>query len=138
MNEIRDLAEFTAESLAPTLPEVCQVNPNVYGAELAYWLGTALAKRGIVTSYPQAEDWGWTLTFTSADGAEFALHCGNVDGSRDRWFLQLRRFGRKLFGRGKPSYNEALPLIGSLEGLLRGSPEVSSLEWLYAGDDAAG
>lgn len=44
-----EFAQFRSGRFRPALPEVpevCQVNPRVYGAELAYWLGAALAARG--------------------------------------------------------------------------------------------
>lgn len=129
MDDLLDLATFRAERFAPRLPEESQVNPEVYGAELSWWLATELAGIGVVTTYPAAEDWGWYLDFTTADGARFSVHCGNVDGARDRWFLQLRRFGRKRFGRDKPAYEEAHALVAGIEQLLRAAPEVLDLEW---------
>ena len=132
MDSLVDIAEFTAASLAPRLPESCQVNPEVYGAELAYWLSAELAHRGIVTSYPEREDWGWYLDFASPAGSSFAVHCGNVGGAKDRWFLQLRRFGRKRFGRDKPPFREAETLVETLRALLEESPEIRYLDWRYA------
>lgn len=38
MSSLRDIAQFKSELFAPVLPEQCQFNPQVYGAELAYWL----------------------------------------------------------------------------------------------------
>lgn len=132
MDSLVDIAEFTAASLAPHLPDSCQVNPEVYGAELAFWLSAELAKQGVVTSYPEREDWGWYLDFESPAGSAFALHCGNVDGAPDRWFLQLRRFGRKRFGRDKPPFSEAATLIAAIRAVLEESADVSALEWCYA------
>ena len=59
MDTIRDIVEFKSSRFVPVLPEDCQVNPGVYGAELAFWLSQALAKAGVATSYPNNEDWGW-------------------------------------------------------------------------------
>lgn len=50
--------EFTSATFLPVLPEDCQVNPGAYGFELAWWLAQALARSGVVTSYPVGEDWG--------------------------------------------------------------------------------
>ena len=36
MTTLIDIAEFHSARLAPVLPEESQVNPQVYGAELAY------------------------------------------------------------------------------------------------------
>ena len=40
---------FDSDLFAPFLPDDAQVNPRVYGAELAFWLFRQLAARGIVT-----------------------------------------------------------------------------------------
>ena len=80
MPELVDIAEFNSEKFRPVLPDEAQVNPGVFGAELAWWLCTELAVRGVVTSYPEYEDWGWYLNHSTQSGAEFAIHCGNVSG----------------------------------------------------------
>jgi hypothetical protein len=104
MNALRDIARFKSARFSPVLPEDCQLNPQVYGAELAYWLCTELARRGVATSYPNSEDWGWFIEYLPQSGSEFAVHCGNVDGAQDQWLLSLRRHARKVFGRDKPPY----------------------------------
>jgi hypothetical protein len=118
------------------LPEECQVNPEVYGAELAYWLCTELARRGIATSYPTAEDWGWFIEFLPASGSEFAVHCGNVEGKRDEWLISLRRHARKMFGRDKPPFEEAAALVEGIRGLLASTPDITEMKWLYEGEHA--
>jgi hypothetical protein len=131
MSSIRDLAQFTSDSLSPILPEECQVNPQVYGAELAFWLCTELAKHGIVTSYPSEEDWGWFIEYSLPNGSEFAIHCSNVDGKKNLWMLSLRRYAKKMFGRNKPSFEEADDLIKGIRLLLEKSSQVSDLKWMY-------
>jgi hypothetical protein len=136
MGALRDIAEFRSSRFAPVLPEDSQVNPEVYGAELAFWLSSELAKRGVVTSYPNSEDWGWYIEYYTAGGSEFAVHCGNVGGAKDHWLLSLRRYGRKMFGRDKPPYEEAAPLIAGIRGLLSGDG-FSDVKWLHESQDAA-
>jgi hypothetical protein len=131
MSQLRDIAQFRSKLFAPILPEDSQVNPNVYGAELAYWLCTELAKNGIVTSYPVSEDWGWFVEFLPESGAEFAVNCGNIEGARDKWLLTLRRHARKMFGRDRPPYEEAAKLVSGIRALLSATPGVDEVEWLY-------
>ena len=114
-----DIVEFRTSAFRPFLPDDSQVNPGVYGAELAFWLARELASRSVLTSYPQAEDWGWFLEYRTPDGAEFALHCGNVYGEPDKWRLSLRRFARKLFSRDRASFDRAHPLIAAIRHALR-------------------
>jgi hypothetical protein len=117
-DDVVDLVELRTNRFAPFLPDDCQVNPGVYGAELAYWLAQQLALRGVVTSYPANEDWGWYPDYATDDGAEFAIHCGNVDGRDDQWLLSLRRYPRKMFGRDKPSFDKASTLLDAIRALL--------------------
>ena len=125
--DLRDLVEFRTDRFTPFLPEDSQVNPGVYGAELAYWLAQRLASRGVVTSYPEYEDWGWYLNYATTEGAEFAIHCANVEGTRNQWLLTLRRHSRKLFGRGKPSFEMASVLVSAIhEVLIEGEIEIQA------------
>jgi hypothetical protein len=107
------------------------MNPQVYGAELAFWLCSELARQGVATSYPYGEDWGWHIEYVSEDGAEFAVHCLNVDGAKDYWWLSLRRYGRNMFGGNKPPYDEAEPLISSVRKVLQSEASISEFSWLF-------
>jgi hypothetical protein len=132
MEPLKDIVEFRSDRFTPVLPEDSQVNPGVYGAELAYWLCFELAKLGVVTSYPDYEDWGWYLEYVTDTRSEFAIHCGNVGGAQDHWLLSLRRHGRKMFGRDRPSYSEAAPVIDALRSLIREDSSAAAINWLYA------
>ena len=90
MSDLVDIAEFSSADFAPALPEECQVNPEVYGAELAFWLCQALARSGVATSYPESDDWCWSIGYQTESGSEFEVHCCNVEGSDSRWLLTLR------------------------------------------------
>jgi hypothetical protein len=67
--------EFSSSKFLPTLPEACQATPGTYGFELALWLAQGLCRQGIVTGYPNSEDWGWCLEYDSADGINFLIGC---------------------------------------------------------------
>ena len=70
--------EFSSSKFVPLLPEDCQGNPGVYGFELAWWLAQALAARGVVTSYPLGEDWGWLIEYTNSEETEFTIGCSSM------------------------------------------------------------
>ena len=131
METVRDIVRFRSTLFEPALPEGCQVNPCVYGAELAFWLCTELARRGVATGYPNAEDWGWFIEYLPESGSEFAVHCGNVDGERNFWLLSLRRHARKMFGRDKPPYEEASTLVAGIRAAVTEAANASNVEWLY-------
>lgn len=97
------IAVFASPRFRPYLPDECQVNPNVLGFELAEWLSRALAARGVVTSYPSFEDWGWYLEYSppNADG-EYLICCsGGADhGDTYEWRVFIdrpRRWFRRQF-----------------------------------------
>lgn len=133
MDAALDIATFRSDRFIPFLPEDSQVNPEVYGAELAYWLSAELARRGVFTSYPQPEDWGWYIEFTTSTGSEFAILCGNVTGTRDRWALALRRHARRMFGRDKPAFSEAGQLVAAIRGALESVVPPSDIQWHFPG-----
>lgn len=112
---------------APVLPEDCQVNPGVYGAELAFWLCTELAKEGLFLSYPNFEDWGWFLDYTAANGDEFRLICGNVNGSTRNWSCRLEGYPIGLFRRSKFDVESAAPLVEAILRILRSTREIEDI-----------
>lgn len=128
MHDLLDIAEFTCHAVAPFLPEDSQVNPEVYGAELAFWLSRSLAAEGVVTTYPESEDWGWFLEYFTESGAEFQIRCGNVGGSKERWVIRIGRHARKLFGRDKPPWEEVSALVDGIVRVLQNDESVSQLE----------
>jgi hypothetical protein len=135
MDDLEDIAAFRSPAFKPFLPNDSQVNPGVYGAELAYWLASRLAATGVVTSYPESEDWGWYIEYLPPSGSEFAVHCTNDDEEGTRWTLRLRRHPRKIFGRDKPPYREADALTAALRRVLESEPSISEMKWLYAVQD---
>ena len=123
-----DSVTFRSSRFKPVLPEESQVNPGRYGAELAFWLCSELAQDGIVTSYPNYEDWGWFLEYVTSDGEEFWLCCGNTDGKDDEWQCFLKPLARGLF-RSKADIEHAKPLLDGLKRVLERSEGISDIEW---------
>lgn len=72
--------EFTSGKFLPYLPEDCQSNPGAYGFELAEWLSRALMGRGVPTSYPLGEDWGWFIEYLDGE-TEITIGCSSEAGA---------------------------------------------------------
>ena len=81
--------DFKSDLFTPFLPDESQVNPCVFGAELAYWLSQKLATIGVITSYPEYEDWGWFIEFIVEDN-EYILCCSNTDENGKEWGTTVR------------------------------------------------
>jgi hypothetical protein len=99
--------EFSSAEFLPYLPEDSQGNPGVYGFELAHWLSRALAERGVVTSYPLGEDWGWLIEYIDGD-LEVTIGCASIadegegySGKPISWsiFVRPHQSLKKIFGR---------------------------------------
>jgi hypothetical protein len=123
--------DFESKMFSPFLPDEAQVNPNVYGAELAFWLSRQLAQRGMPTSYPEYEDWGWFIKYSTEDGHDYWLCCANRDGAQDKWRCHLEPKARSLFGRNKASVEGARPLIHALRNVLAEEPGISNVKWSH-------
>lgn len=119
---------FKSDRFRPFLPEDAQVNPECYGAELAWWLCRQLADRKIFTSYPNYEDWGWFLEYIVGEN-EYWLCCGNDEGAANRWRVFLRPMSKGLFARKKAPLDEAAPLLRGLQEVLAAHAEISEIEW---------
>lgn len=121
--------EFDSPLFRPFLPEDSQVNPQIYGAELAFWLAGRLAARGVITSYPEYEDWGWFLEYITAAGDEFWLCCGNREGEAEKWLCYLNPKARGFFGRRKPGPENARPLLEALRQVLEAEAGITNVRW---------
>ncbi len=122
---------FKSALFRPFLPESAQVNPNCYGAELAWWLAGQFALRGFVTSYPNNEDWGWFIEYV-VDECEYWLCCSNLMGEPDRWQVYLDCKPRSLFGRNKAPVECAADLIKALAELLIQTEGIEEISWHHA------
>jgi hypothetical protein len=120
--------DFKSELFTPFLPEDSQVNPHVYGAELAYWLSQNLANKKIITTYPNNEDWGWFLEYFIDDN-EYMLCCSNSDEEGKEWRCFLRAQPKSLFGRNKAPIEKAAALLNALKILLEETPGIDNIRW---------
>lgn len=119
---------FKSHLFEPFLSEEGQVNPHVYGAELAWWLSRELASEGIETTYPNSEDWGWFIEFLIDDN-EYWLCCGNVDDSKSNWRVYLDCKPKSMFNRNKAPVEKAMPLLLALKTVLSRNVEISNIVW---------
>ncbi|WP_308364474.1 MULTISPECIES: hypothetical protein [unclassified Microbulbifer] len=120
--------DFKSDLFQPFLSEDAQVNPQCYGAELAWWLSQELAKRGVESSYPNSEDWGWFVEYI-VDDNEYWLCCGNLDGEKNHWRVYLDPKAKSMFGRNKAPVEIAAPLLEALSRVLSESPEINEIQW---------
>jgi hypothetical protein len=111
--------EFTSDRFRPYLPEDAQVNPGVYGFELATWLSRALAEKGVVTSYPNYEDWGWFIEYISSADEELMIACasqseaGEGEGGKPlNWHVFIRQRKKPNKKKASPDMIEATKLVG--------------------------
>ena len=109
--------EFASDKFLPYLPEDSQANPGVYGFELAHWLSFGLMKRGIPTSYPLGEDWGWFIEYLK-DDLELMICCSSqaghgegYKGAHIRWSIFIHSPGG-LFKKSKgPEHEKAVAML---------------------------
>ncbi len=123
--------DFESKLFSPFLSEDCQVNPHVYGAELAWWLSRELASEGVETTYPYNEDWGWFIEFFIDDN-EYWLCCGNADDSNHKWRVYLDCKAKSMFGRNKAPIARAMPLLEALKMILERCEDITNIVWSNA------
>ena len=117
MSSLETSVDFRSDLFKPFLPEESQVNPNVYGAELTYWLSQKLAEKSVITTYPEYEDWGWFIEYF-VDDNEYRLCCSNSDEAGGKWYCYLRPMAKSLFGRNKAPLELAAPLLTAIKEIL--------------------
>jgi hypothetical protein len=111
--------EFSSDRFRPYLPEDSQVNPGVYGFELATWLSQTLAKNGVVTSYPISEDWGWFIEYISDADEELMIACasqseaGEGEGGKPLdWHIFIRQRRKPNKKKTAPGAPDSTKLVG--------------------------
>lgn len=119
---------FTSSLFTPFLSDDAQVNPECYGAELAWWLSKELSSQGVETSYPEREDWGWYLEYF-VDEDEYMIGCGSVTGTPNNWHIFVESQAKGLFGKNKAPIQNAEPLLLVLQSLLSETEGISNIEW---------
>jgi hypothetical protein len=124
--------EFDSALFKPFLPDDRQVNPGRFGAELSFWLSRKLAERGLPTSYPNYEDWGWFIEFSNERGEEYWLCCSNMDGADDKWRCFLDPKARGAFGRHRASVEGAQPLLRMVRVVLEAETAIQNVVWSAA------
>lgn len=120
--------DFKSSLFKPFLPEDSQVNPQVYGAELSYWLCKELAKKNVITTYPNNEDWGWFIEYFIDDN-EYWLCCSNSDEAGDEWRCFLRPLSKNFFGTKKAPISSAQLLLKALREILEETEGISDISW---------
>jgi hypothetical protein len=128
-SKMKTCVNFKSDLFKPFLPEASQVNPGRYGAELAYWLTRKLSEKGVCTSYPEHEDWGWFIEFVTEEEDEYWLCCGNVDGTYKEWQIFIDPKPKGLFGRKKANVENARPLMSAVKTVLEECDQISEIEW---------
>lgn len=121
--------EFESQMFSAFLPDDAQVNPGVYGAKLAFWLSQQLAQRGMLSSYPQYEDWGWFIEYSTEDQCEYWLCCANRNGAQDKWRCYLERKAKSFLGRNKAPVEGAQSLMRALRVVLMEERGISNTIW---------
>jgi hypothetical protein len=126
---MRTHVRFRSQLFRPLKPEDEQVNPGVYGEELAKWVRENIGSHGVPAQDHFGEDWGWMVVF----GRESPvwIGCGNVEDESDQWlcFCDVHRgFLDRLLGR--PPATEALRrTVNALASLLASEPRITDVEW---------
>lgn len=121
--------DFESNLFIPFLPDEAQVNPTVYGAELAFWLSRQLAQRGMLMSYPQSEDWGWFIEYRTENDYDYWLCCANREGVKNKWRCYLEPKAKSILGRNKAPVEGAQPLLDTLRNVLTEEPSISNVSW---------
>lgn len=126
---MRTHVRFKTTQFAPLKPEEQQVNPGVYGEELAKWIYDHIGKYGVEAVDYFGEDWGWTVVF----GREFPIWigCGNVYGETDEWlcFCEMSRSFKDRLFRKPPPNDELKKTIHALSSLIGSNETISDIEW---------
>jgi hypothetical protein len=109
------------------------MNPCCFGEDIAAWLQSKLAERGIKTRSPYQEDWGWELPATLGTDSYFLCMSGNSDELPDNiddgeWGIiveKRRTIGQRVRRTGQISADDKM--VSEIEEILRSEPLIQDL-----------
>jgi len=104
------------------------INPCCFGEDLAAWLQNKLADRGVLSSEPGQEDWGWYLRAKRGDDSYLLAVSGNSDKGTNQDYgewriivVKKRSIWDRIKGKGKiADHDQMLEII---EEILRAEPD---------------
>lgn len=131
-------ARFKSTRFRPFRPEDQQVNPGVYGEELARWLAVRLTETEGTRPRVDYEDWAWLVELSVANGHAW-IFCANEYGSDDVWMIDVRQRPRLLgwFRRPGLTPDELFGLCKKLHVILSSEATITELEWFRTGKRGA-
>jgi hypothetical protein len=123
-------ARFESTRFRPLRPEDEQVNPGVYGEELARWLAARLAESEGTQPRVDYEDWAWLVEVAVGKGHAW-ICCANEYGSDDVWMIDVRQRPRLLgwLRRAGVAPDEMFGLCRRLHVILSSDATITKLEW---------
>lgn len=132
---MRTHLEFRSAAF-PALPgEDEQINPGRWGKLLAQYLCEELARLGIPTGEPYAEDWGWAVPIEHA-AFPLWIGCGNYEEHPDGFLCFIepsKLYVRKMFRKIETSA-DVERVAAALEACLTKHPQVRDLRWWTESD----
>lgn len=125
---------FRSAAFKPQRPEEDQVNPGVYGEELASWLAERIMEAEGLKSRVDFEDFAWLVELPLGDGTAWLL-CANEYGSDEIWMIDIREAPRLLgwLRRSKLPLAAVFDLSKKLQAILVAEPSISEIEWFRTG-----
>ncbi len=125
---------FRSRNFPPLRPEEEQVNPGVYGEELARWLAGCLIETESFEPRVDFEDFAWLVELRFRDAMAWLL-CANEYGSDDLWMIDAREVPRLLgwIRRSKLPADALLDLCAKVHTILAAEPSISEIEWFRTG-----
>ena len=127
-------ARFKSTRFRPLRPEREQVNPGVYGEELARWVAARLRASGGAEPRVDYEDYAWLVELALGAGDAWIL-CANEFGSDDVWMVEVRPRPRFLgwFRPAAVTPDDLFGLCRRLHVILSSEATITELEWLRIG-----
>jgi hypothetical protein len=103
------------------------INPCCFGEDLAVWLRDKLVEKGVKSSAPSQEDWGWYLNVNYFQDSYFLGMSGNADqqgGDKGEWRIivkKKRSLWQWLSGKGKILEDDCM--LRLIEEILTAEPD---------------
>ena len=124
---MKTCVEFRSDRFPAYPDEEQQINPGIWGKQLAEFVSAGLKSRGIAAGKPVAEDWGWLVPIEN-ESFPLWIGCANYDDGFLCFIEPSKPFIRRYFKKISTE-SQVSAVAKALDSLLASEASVGDVRW---------
>lgn len=126
---MQEIMSFDTKYFPPAIPDECQPNPGVIGFEVCWYFIQELAKRGVITDYPQADDWAWYFTYGIDTVPYFNVYIRSPFEDDAKWTFILEPIVQGMFKKYGPPKGAEIRVLSAMKEIVEENSCFQNVVW---------